>query len=275
MDDARERIRSSLAGIESEDRVRVLLAVESGSRAWGFASADSDYDVRFLYVHEPEWYLSIETRRDVIERPIEEALDVSGWDLPKALRHFRKSNPPLLEWLQCPLIYVECSSCAARMRACLPEYFSPGASFRHYFHMARNNQRGYLRGDIVWRKKYLYVLRPLLAMCWIEAGRGAVPIEFQRLLDAALPEGEVRTAIEALLGAKRSGAELDRAPADPVLQDYIDREMARLETSPHVARPARVPPVAALDSLFREVLQEVWGPGLLTDSVPAEPVRVE
>ena len=95
-----QRVRNALAQVEAEQNVRVLYACESGSRAWGFASRDSDYDVRFLYVHRRDWYLSVEQGRDVIERPIADDLDVSGWELRKALRLLRKSNPPLLEWLK-------------------------------------------------------------------------------------------------------------------------------------------------------------------------------
>src|SRR5262245_21580074 len=133
-DDVGKAIEAELAALERAEDVAILLAVESGSRAWGFASTDSDYDVRFVYVRRPEWYLSIdlEDRRDVIERPIRESIDVSGWDVRKALKLFRKSNPPLLEWLQCPIVYRQRSSLAGRLRALLPEFYSPRGSFHHY-----------------------------------------------------------------------------------------------------------------------------------------------
>jgi predicted nucleotidyltransferase len=92
-----DRIRTELDRIEEEESVRVLYACESGSRAWGFESEDSDYDVRFIYLRPADWYLTIQKKRDVIEKPIDEDLDISGWDLPKALELFRRSNPPLLE----------------------------------------------------------------------------------------------------------------------------------------------------------------------------------
>ncbi|KAA3615175.1 MAG: nucleotidyltransferase domain-containing protein [Planctomycetota bacterium] len=113
-----QRIQASLSEIEATEGVKILFACESGSRAWGFASQDSDYDVRFLYLHPPEWYLSInlEAKRDVIERPIVDELDVNGWDLRKALKLFRKSNPPLLEWLGSPIVYREPAQTAAKMR---------------------------------------------------------------------------------------------------------------------------------------------------------------
>jgi predicted nucleotidyltransferase len=159
-----EQIHVALNTIERDEDVHIFYACESGSRAWGFPSADSDYDVRFLYIHPTPWYLSIdiETRRDVIERPINDQLDVVGWDLRKALKLFRKSNPPLLEWLTSPIVYTERFGIAEQLRQLVPTYYSPTASFYHYLHMAQGNFRDYLRGEMVWIKKYFYVLRPYL-----------------------------------------------------------------------------------------------------------------
>ena len=89
------RIVNRLEEIERSESVRILLAVESGSRAWGFPSPDSDYDVRFLYARPRDWYLSIDARRDVIECPIEDVLDINGWDIRKALHLLLKANPVL------------------------------------------------------------------------------------------------------------------------------------------------------------------------------------
>src|SRR6056297_3590984 len=100
-------IQSRLEALEQQENIHIALAVESGSRAWGFASSDSDYDVRFVYLRPTNWYLSIdlERRRDVIEQPIIDEYDVGGWDLRKALQLLRKCNPPLLEWLNSPIVY--------------------------------------------------------------------------------------------------------------------------------------------------------------------------
>jgi predicted nucleotidyltransferase len=248
-----------LATIETEERVVVLLAVESGSRAWGFPSRDSDYDVRFIYVHRPEWYLSIDLEecRDVIERPLRDDVDLSGWDVRKALKLFRKSNPPLLEWLQSPIVYRERYSFAQRLRSLLPAFYSPRASFFHYLHMAQGNIREYLKGDIVWRKKYFYVLRPLLAMRWIDLGLGPVPIEFAKLVDATISDSNVRRAIAELVAEKVSGAELDRGPRIPAISDFIQNEMVRLEQTA-ADRPSPAPAVEELNDLFRVLLNEVW-----------------
>jgi len=255
------RVDKCLARCEISEDVVVCLAVESGSRAWGFPSVDSDYDVRFLYVRRPEWYLAIELeeRPDVIERPLADGVDLSGWDLRKALKLFRKSNPPLMEWLQCPLVYRERFSVAARLRELLPLFYSPRAAYFHYLHMARGNFREYLRGDSVWVKKYLYVLRPLLAVLWIERGLGPVPIEFSKLVEATVVQSRVREAIERLVQEKAAGAELDRGPRIEAISEFIDSEMKRCESAADVAEtPASS--LDALNNLFREVLNEVWAP---------------
>ena len=122
------KISEQLTNIEAAHNVRILYAVESGSRAWGFASRNSDYDVRFIYVHQPNWYLSIRDRRDVIECPISDDLDISGWDLRKALGLFSKSNPPLLEWLGSPIIYKDVYELADNMREMLTTAFQPQRS---------------------------------------------------------------------------------------------------------------------------------------------------
>lgn len=247
----REQIESALAQTEAENQVRVLYACESGSRAWGFASADSDYDVRFIYVHRPEWYLSILDHRDVIEQMLPGDLDVSGWEIRKALKLFRKSNPPLLEWMTSPIVYREDALFMARLRSLMGVYYSPGSCFRHYLHMAEGNVRGYLQGDVVRTKKYLYVLRPLLGCRWIEQGRGPVPMEFERLY-ATIEDEAVLGAIRDLVDKKKSGAELEGAPRDAVLSDFIESELPRLSAAPFVQEAAR--PTDELDRLFRDMI---------------------
>jgi hypothetical protein len=258
-DDARREIERRLRAVESEHGVRLVLAVESGSRGWGFASPDSDFDVRFLYVSPPDWYLSVdlEERRDVIETPLVGLWDVNGWDLRKALRLFRKSNPPLLEWLQSPIIYLEATTVAARLRTLLPSFYSVNACKYHYLHMAQGNFHTYLQGEEVWTKKYFYVLRPLLACRWLENERGVVPMEFERLVDAADLSPEVRASIAALLTHKRAGAELRQGPRDPHLDAFIRAEFERHETA-GVSRESPRADVEDLNVIFRAGLSEAW-----------------
>ena len=172
-DDMRALIAEKLADIERQHQVTVLYACESGSRGWGFASPDSDYDVRFVYVHRLPWYLTVLPGRDVIEQPISGDLDINGWDLRKTLGLLRDSNPTLLEWLRSPIVYRAVEPWAPRALA--EEEFSLVRGYHHYVSMARKNLREHLLGEVVRYKKYLYVLRPLLAARWIREGRGARP----------------------------------------------------------------------------------------------------
>ena len=225
-----QRVRNELARVESEREVRVLFACESGSRAWGFASRDSDYDVRFLYVHRRDWYLSVEDRRDVIEQPIADDLDVSGWELRKALRLLRKSNPPLLEWLKSPVVYRHDPVFAAEFGALATEFYSPRRCFAHYLHMAFGNWCDYLRArEEVSLKKYLYVFRPLLACRWIERQLGQVPMLFAQLVESVLDEADVRAALAELIARKQAGEELAVAPPVEALTRFIEAELPRLE----------------------------------------------
>lgn len=229
-DEVFNRIQEVLSNVQSERRIRVLFACESGSRAWGFPSRDSDYDVRFLYVHPRDWYLSVEDRRDVIELPISDDLDVSGWELRKALRLLRKSNPPLLEWLKSPLVYRRDPVFHSEFSALAASFYSPERCFAHYLHMAFGNWRKYLEGCAeVSMKKYLYVFRPVLACRWIERGLGQPPMLFDELQEGVLEEFEVRAAVGELVARKKLGEELALAPAVPVLTEFLRAELVRLE----------------------------------------------
>jgi predicted nucleotidyltransferase len=221
-------VNAVLDQVEREHRVRVLFAVESGSRAWGFPSPDSDYDVRFVYVHERDWYLSVEGRRDVIE-VTQGDLDVSGWELRKALRLLRKSNPSLLEWIGSPLSYRADPVFTSDIRALAERCLSPERCFQHYFHLARNQWQKYLQADLVRLKRYLYVLRPVLACRWLEQERGAPPVAFADLVSATLSEAPVRRAVEALLEKKAVSREMVAQPPDPVLHRFLEKELLRLQ----------------------------------------------
>src|SRR6202000_3239085 len=142
-------VLETLADLERRHDVTVLFACESGSRGWGFASPDSDYDVRFVYVHRLSWYLTVDAGRDVIEQPISGELDVNGWDLRKALQLLRDSNPTLIEWLRSPIVYRQDAPWVERFRALAEQGFSPVRGYHHYVSMARKNLREHLYGDVV------------------------------------------------------------------------------------------------------------------------------
>lgn len=259
----RELVRDALKKIEYDYNVKILYACESGSRAWGFPSKDSDYDVRFIYIHRPNDYLTIDPigigkKRDVIELPINDLLDVSGWELTKALKLFRKSNPPLMEWLRSGIIYYEAFSTIEKMKGLSEEAFSPVASIHHYLHMASNNFREYLQGDTVKIKKYFYVLRPVMAARWIERYNEFPPLEFSKLLERVIPEGELKEEIQTLLKRKLAGEEFDLEPKIEVLHQFLDEEIIRLRGAAKEQSKTHQDITIKLDKLFHDTLNEVW-----------------
>jgi predicted nucleotidyltransferase len=252
-----EKIQIELDRIEREESVRILYACESGSRAWGFESADSDYDVRFFYIRPPRWYLSIQNKRDVIEKPIDDELDISGWDITKALELYRKSNPPLLEWLQSPIVYRENGTAAKQLRQLLADYFAPISCMYHYLHMAQVNYRAYSQEGLVSAKKSLYVLRPLLACIWIENDFGPVPMEFAILKDRLVTDDALRNAIDQLIAQKRLSDEADQGSRIPEITEFIDVQIGRLSVENQ--RPSYTKEAQPLDDLFVELLIETYG----------------
>lgn len=253
----RADIEARLSAIETEYGVRVLYACESGSRGWGFASPDSDYDVRFIYIHPLPWYLRVGAARDVIEIPISDELDINGWELRKTLGLLKKGNATLIEWLDSPVVYRADADFIAAMRHAAQQTHQAERSFHHYVHMARKNYREYLRGDTVRLKKYLYVLRPLLATLWIEQGHGVAPMQFQALVDAIVTDPALRSAIDDLLVIKRAAMELEYGQPLPIINAFIDTELTRLES---VLPP--VPRVTDFSVLDRLLMNTVLHPGV-------------
>ncbi len=214
--------------------------------------------MRFLYVHHQNWYFSIDDKKDIIERKITDLIDISGWEIRKALRLLRKSNPPLLEWLNSPIVYQQRKDIVEKIRILIPEYYSPKSCLYHYLHMAEGNFREYLKGDIVWIKKYFYVVRPILACKWIEAGYGVVPMEFELLIQRLIKDDELKDAIYELLRCKKEGQELDSESRIPVISKFIEIELNRLSGNKIINSNNDNTATERLDEIFRWVLREVW-----------------
>jgi predicted nucleotidyltransferase len=245
-------INEKLDEIERKEGVRILHAVESGSRAWGFASPDSDYDVRFVYVRPKEDYLRLDEPRDVIEWQLDEVLDINGWDLRKALRQFAKGNATLFEWSGSPIVYRTTEDWT-RIKEISKHYFSEKAAVYHYYGTANSTLQGYLLGDAVRYKKYFYALRPLLAARFIEEYHVAPPVLFDDLLKMDLPE-ELRQAIDELLEAKKRTTEGEENPQMPVIRDFIVRETERQKQIADDLEDDHNKDWTALNRLFAEII---------------------
>lgn len=260
MRDIQKDIQDELNKIEDTHRVRILYAVESGSRAWGFASPDSDYDVRFIYMRPLEDYLSIEPVRDVIEWKLDEVLDINGWDLKKALAAYGKGNPNLMEWANSPIVYRDTPEWQS-IRPVILSYFSEKASMCHYYGTAHSTYAGFLMGDTVRYKKYLYALRPLLCNKWIERVHSIPPVLFSELLalfdgtdpelDDALYEG-----IQHLLEQKAVTDEKQYRPAIGVITDFIAGECARQKQICDSLPDDRRHDYMDLNRIFRHIIRD-------------------
>lgn len=246
-------IQERLGAIEEKENVKILYAVESGSRAWGFASPDSDYDVRFVYVRPQKSYLQLQTTRDFIDWELNETLDINGWDVKKALQQCRKSNAALFEWIHSPIVYHTTKEWEAISQVS-DAYFSSKAAMYHYYGMANKNHKEYLLEDMVQYKKYFYVLRPILACKWIEERNCPPPVLFSKL-SAAVLETDMRPLAEKLVEKKTQMAESDKGPRIDELNAYIEEKLAKYKALGEAMEDDRKEDWTALNEVFLQLVQ--------------------
>lgn len=216
-------IKNKLEEIMQKENVKILHCVESGSRAWGFASPDSDYDVRFIYLRPKEYYLRLDSTRDVIEWQLDETLDINGWDIQKSLRLLHNSNPTLFEWNSSPIVYYTTDEWQ-KISSSINKFFMRKSGLYHYLSTAKSNYREYLKGETVKLKKYFYVLRPILACKWIIDRGTPPPMLFKTLTEEYLEE-EIRPEVENLLELKMNTPEVGKGKRIDALNEYIERNL--------------------------------------------------
>ena len=219
-------INEKLKEIEQRENVKIIHCIESGSRAWGFSSPDSDYDVRFIYVRPKEFYLRLDKTRDVIEWQLDETLDINGWDLKKVLQLLYKSNPTLFEWNSSPIIYKTTEEWKL-ISEIINDYFVAKSGIYHYLSTAKSNYRD-LKGETVRLKKYFYVLRPLLACKWILAEGTPPPMLFRTLMEKYLDE-DLKPDVEKLLDMKMNMPEIGEGKRFDRVNEYLDRNIEEIE----------------------------------------------
>ncbi len=252
MRDIQKEINDKLNEIEEKKGVRVLHAIESGSRAWGFASPDSDYDVRFVYARKKEDYLRLDELKDTIDWQLDEVFDINGWDLKKALKQFARGNATLFEWSGSPVVYRTTDEWA-KIRKISEQYFSEKAAIYHYYGTANHTFHDYLQGETVRYKKYFYALRPLLAAVYIEKYHVAPPVLFDELIKLDLTP-ELRKAIDELLEIKKQTTEKDESPQMPAIRNFIETELIRQKEIADSMADDRNRDWSALNLLFRDVM---------------------
>lgn len=252
-----EEIKKSLAQISADHGVVIPYAVESGSRAWGFASTDSDWDIRFIYVRPLSWYLSVFERRDVIEPKYPHPLDFSGWDLKKALFQLWRGNPSFFEWVFSPIVYHADSDFHDQLMSLVKKYFNSRSAIYHYTHTADGNYRGYLRGDQVRLKKYMYVVRPLLACHWISQRNSMPPVLFDELISEISPslEGFPLEEILSLVNDKKAGVELGLGPRRDSINKWIEQNLSLMGEIARTTARVAIAPDDLDEFFFHEVLK--------------------
>ncbi|MFV0297681.1 MAG: nucleotidyltransferase domain-containing protein [Hyphomicrobiaceae bacterium] len=256
--ETRDHIARVLRSTASEEGVRILFAAESGSRAWGFASTDSDYDVRFIYAHDEDWYLSLELGRDVIERPLDGRLvDLAGWDVRKALQLLLRSNPALYEWLCSPIVYVDDGRFRDAARPLFERNASPATLAHHYAGIARKTAARHL-GDrtTVNLKRYFYIIRPLLSLQWIVERGGIPPMNIRQLLAGLVLPSSVVAEIDDLIGRKETMPEFGDGPRIAEIDRWISERMHALDPE-RIGLPALKNDAARMsaDTLFRTTVR--------------------
>ena len=246
--DMRKTIEEELRKVEDQHHVHILHAVESGSRSWGFASPDSDYDVRFVYLRPAADYLRLDEPRDVIEWKNDGVLDINGWDLKKALKQFARGNATLFEWSFSPAVY-ETTPEWAEIQRVASAYFSAKTAAYHYYGTAMSTWTTHLLGETVRYKKYFYALRPLLAARWIEEYHQVPPVLFDKLLEMDM-KPDLRAAIDDLLEQKKRTTEGEQHPQIPAIRAFIQNELPRQKALCDAMPEDRNPDLTALDQCF-------------------------
>lgn len=237
-----------------DERVAMPLAIESGSRAWGFASPDSDYDCRFLYVRRRRDYLALWPHRDVIETPLDGLLDVNGWDVAKALRLLVKGNAVVIEWLRSPIVYRGDPDFRAALSTFADRHAPLPLVRRHYLHLGRQQWKRAGEADGIAIKRLFYILRPAAVLRWMRLHPGlAPPMHFPTLIAQGDPPAAVAATIAALLARKAETRELGHAPMPPGIAAFAEAEYALAEGIPtEPVDPALRP---AAEHLFQELIE--------------------
>ena len=227
MKNIEEKIRLELERVAKEKDVRVLYACESGSRSWGFASPDSDYDVRFIYAHPEEWYLSVFDKRDVIEKPITDELDFGGWDIKKSLGLLVGSNAPLIEWLHSPVVYYQDDVFLGKMQALAKKCFRARNICYHYYVMADKLWKKIEPESGIKLKTLFYVLRALLCVEWIIKEESIPPVSMPVILNKYYAYTDFASSVFSLIDLKSGLNERDLISADEY-KDYFETVRARV-----------------------------------------------
>ncbi len=250
-----ETIDTLLTDIERQHGVTILYACETGSRAWGFPSPDSDYDVRMIYRHDLDWYLSLSDKKDTIDfMSADNELDVTGWDIKKCLQLMWRSNGALLERVQSPIVYRNENDIVNQLKDLAFQCYSPIATMHHYLGMARNTFAEIGQSETVKLKKLFYALRAALACKWILDENTPPPIVFTEMVNVLGFDAHLKERIFDLIGLKSGKPESYIHPAEKGLNELVWKQISRAEEAFN-GLPGRRAQNVSLDTFFAQVVK--------------------
>ena len=258
MSDIKETILQKLADTENKHGVKIIHAIESGSRGWGFAARDADYDCRFIYAHQQDWYLTIQDKKDFIETEENEVFDIKGVDISRALRYITKPDCTIYEWLSSNEIYIYNEPLTQLLKGLTTDFFNPIPLSWHYLSLAKKMVNSIDSADTAKIKKYFYVLRPIANLNYI-ALHGKMPyMEYARTLAETDTPLEIKKAIDDLLAIKLASDEHHKIPKNQLLVDYFKTEIDRFEESLKSMKHTKNKDYERVDTVFRNIIQEAW-----------------
>jgi uncharacterized protein len=227
-------IRAKLDDLAKLHNIIIIHAVESGSRAWGFPSKDSDYDVRFIYAHDLGHYLCVDHKRDVIEAPILHddflgvEFDLKGWDIKKAIYLALRGNVVVNEWLTSPIRYIYNNHYYNDLVGFINEV-SELTSYLYFYrnHMHKPwNSYSREKSEPIKIKHYCYVMRCALSLKWLEKQKTSPPMDVPSLLKGIDLDKNLRNEINLLISSKAESVESSNMPRSAILDDFIDNAIS-------------------------------------------------
>lgn len=258
MNPIRDTILQKLREAEKHHQIKIPLAIESGSRGWGLAAHDADYDCRFVYVHTRDWYLSVLEKKDYIEWASDAVFDINGWDLKKFIHHMIKSNAVVSEWLSSNEVYIRDESVVGPLSSLAAVFFNPVSASYHYLNTAKNKLSEILASDDAKIKKYFYALRPLASLQFIHQYGKMPPMEYEKALAAIEAPAEIVAAISELLAIKRQSSEMHLTPRNKEIVEYIKGEVQLFSERVKAMKFTKCRDYEMADVVFRDTIEKVW-----------------
>jgi len=254
----KQSILEKLYNIETGYEVKIPLAIESGSRGWGFASANADYDCRFIYVHKPERYMSVSEPSEFIEYELDETYDIKGYDLKRVMKYIIKSQATINEWLSSNVGYIRNEPIVQSLKALAADFFNPIPVSHHYLSLARKMLREVTAAEEAKIKKYFYILRPIANLNYICQYQKMPYMEYDKTLDAIITPPDILLAIHELKKRKAGLQEHDKIPAHKLLIDYFNSEISRFDDILKDMKHVKNTNYVSVDEVFRAIIEDVW-----------------